>query len=1334
MSVTNAYAENITNTGEITADITISSEQSYINDGHITGNIENNGTFLNRSNTTTPEASDIENDAIINNADAIFNNNGKINTGTITNNANANFSNSGTITAENKIINNGTLSNKAYDWKTGTSHEGIINADIENNGTITYMATINGNLTNNAGAVVESQTGILAGNLDNAGTFKAYASITKNVTNYEGGTINALNNVGGNVTNKSGGIINTLNNVQGNVLNEEGAQIQGAISLNGTLTNDGTIDINTQYLKVGNQETKTGDFINNGTAKYGQGHFFGNVINNKGAIIDSMYANSISGGIDNKGTYKGAISISGNDPIKNYVNNSGTMELSRESMLNGIITNAEGAEIKTDTRCINGCYINVGNAVINNSGTIKGLNSNGNANVTINNSETGKIELAGGSWAITSGGEIKNAGTLTALAGVGIQNQDSNNLGKFINTGTADFQQGGGISVDIENEGTFNFKKSGSLSGNIVNSGIFNVDFEGGGSISNFENRANATANFSSTNPNSLGINQVKNAGTINNHATIHGTLENTNIINNTGQILSRTINSGTIINKSGSWLANEITNQAGGKIVLEDGSYFQGTFENSGIFENKSSDTRSSGQITNQSGGKFINFENSVIRGSVTNQAGGTITNSGTLASGSSIYNDAGATLINEKTGIIEAGIPIANSGTLSNAGIIKHVIFNKETGKILNSGTISDHLENEGALENTGQIAYNEAGTTKSSIMNQTKGILNNKGTIGYKNEADGKLSLFINYGKVTNEENGVISARQIINEEDATLSTAAENIITADNTIQNAGTLVLTSGTNANTIKGYTKTEGNTIAGTVAVSGDVDLGTGKITENAVEVRNGNLKVSQNDNLDSTVALKVQNGGAFDVNDKTATLKDAEFAAGSTLKLNVNTLDSHGSLKAEKITVEDGATLNATLAQGLVNRGETAEIKLLTAENEDFNNFSDKFDNNMYRFEKSGKNGAYTISLAKTAAEIAKETGASNTQVDAAKAWVDGKRFNNEKAQNIADQLADIAQNDSAELGKTLETIAPAEAPVVHDMTTDVNDRILQATVDHLKYGAAANMYGMSSGDEFDEISVWGKTYLSQTDRETTSGIQGFKVKSHGVVGGFDKKLNKATKLGVGIQYDTADIKSPNRKTDVDSLTGFIYGQYRPDNRFINWLASYGKADYDENKFVLNQNFNASYDAKTYALPGVTGYDLYFNDYKITPEAGLRYYNIHRSSYTDGLSQRIKSQDMDILRAAAGVSVAKDFCVGLCKITPEVYIGLTYDIIEDSDKAVVMLDNGASYTVNGQRLNRLGFETTIGLTAALNDSLELSISYNGTYRKDYDNHMGLLNAKYKF
>ncbi len=37
-------------------------------------------------------------------------------------------------------------------------------------------------------------------------------------------------------------------------------------------------------------------------------------------------------------------------------------------------------------------------------------------------------------------------------------------------------------------------------------------------------------------------------------------------------------------------------------------------------------------------------------------------------------------------------------------------------------------------------------------------------------------------------------------------------------------------------------------------------------------------------------------------------------------------------------------------------------------------------------------------------------------------------------------------------------------------------------------------------------------------------------------------------------------------------------------------------------------------------------------------------------------------------------------------------------------------------------------------GVTAEVNDNVELSLGYEGKFREDYQDHTGLLNAKYKF
>mgnify|MGYP000649302304 CR=1 FL=1 len=83
---------------------------------------------------------------------------------------------------------------------------------------------------------------------------------------------------------------------------------------------------------------------------------------------------------------------------------------------------------------------------------------------------------------------------------------------------------------------------------------------------------------------------------------------------------------------------------------------------------------------------------------------------------------------------------------------------------------------------------------------------------------------------------------------------------------------------------------------------------------------------------------------------------------------------------------------------------------------------------------------------------------------------------------------------------------------------------------------------------------------------------------------------------------------------------------------------------------------------------------------------------------------------------------------------IKPEARIAATYDLMNDDVNSVVTLANGSAYTVNGEALDRFGMELGVGVTAEVNDNVELSLGYEGKFRQDYQDHTGLINAKYKF
>ena len=73
---------------------------------------------------------------------------------------------------------------------------------------------------------------------------------------------------------------------------------------------------------------------------------------------------------------------------------------------------------------------------------------------------------------------------------------------------------------------------------------------------------------------------------------------------------------------------------------------------------------------------------------------------------------------------------------------------------------------------------------------------------------------------------------------------------------------------------------------------------------------------------------------------------------------------------------------------------------------------------------------------------------------------------------------------------------------------------------------------------------------------------------------------------------------------------------------------------------------------------------------------------------------------------------------------------LGITYDLASDKGNTTVNLANGSSYTVQGKRLDKLGYEASLSFAATLSDNITASVSYLGAYRE----HTGMLNVKYAF
>ena len=512
---------------------------------------------------------------------------------------------------------------------------------------------------------------------------------------------------------------------------------------------------------------------------------------------------------------------------------------------------------------------------------------------------------------------------------------------------------------------------------------------------------------------------------------------------------------------------------------------------------------------------------------------------------------------------------------------------------------------------------------------------------------------------------------------------------------------------------------------ISGEIGNLASLNINKGTLTYDAPTGKIGNLNVA----------------GGLDIGTNTVNATNVDFSDNSNLALRVAATDNYGKINADNITIGKDTTMKVTLDNGVVGNGENTDLKFLNGKVT--GSFTNKIAENSRYDIKWNEDGSLNITGTATASDVVTDAGGSANNAKTAEAWdsVTSSTTATAGAKAVASVLGDLSQNATTAAGQktyvdALTAVAPEVAPMVQKTQTETANQVFGAVSTRLTGGSiSTGSEGMSSGDSNPDAAVWVQGMFNKSKLDDTSKAKGFDADSNGVALGIEKFVNKDVKVGAGYAYTNTDIDGFMRSTNVDTHTAIVYGEYKPSNWYVNGIATYGWSDYSEDKNVAGVGVKADYDVETFGLQAMTGYDMNVNGLGITPEAGLRYVHIKQDAYKDSADQRVSANNSDILTGVIGAKVSKNFELSNgMNIKPEARIAATYDLFNDDVNSVVTLANGSAYAVEGEALDRFGMEFGAGVTAELNSQVELSLGYEGKFREDYQDHTGLINAKYKF
>lgn len=845
----------------------------------------------------------------------------------------------------------------------------------------------------------------------------------------------------------------------------------------------------------------------------------------------------------------------------------------------------------------------------------------------------------------------------------------------------------------------------------------------------------------------SLGIDSkttIKNTKFVNNETGFNGGAIGTRRTINNGDITNGSHENHSLIISDSAFIENKATgtttDRADNELQGGNGGAIANSFNNTQISNTvfEKNEAINGGAVYNQSlyntnnqaqetdKGGDIKFADVTFDGNKASTNGGAIFNdantnaelSGTVVfSGNEAGNAGGAIFVADASSSME----IASGAVFkSNSAKLGGAIYNKG-----NLGTLDGVTFEDNTAETNGGAILNSNGGKIASITNSI--FKNNTSTNG------GGAAIYNKGGEITEISNTVFEGNiaekgnggAIFNGGTTAANITLDNVQFIGNQAANgSGGAISTSGVVNIANATFENNSASTGGGAINVDGTVKLsGENTFSGNKVGDKLNDINLNQNNGQ-----AKVDVSGTLTLDGGISGEGTTSFADNTKLNITENT--TFGEDVA--ITIGENTELGLIVDSG----EESAEFDTSKLLGEDGNTFT-LADNALYN-AIVGDDGKVTMEQ-KSADEAAASLGLSGSQAEAVLGAISGGSSDNANFNSFREALNQHLQSaDKAQVsnGTGAADLLTADAnPVIRSVETGIHNMVFSAVSDELNGTSAAMAEGKSSGDAFKQVKAWVRALFSHSDHESTSKASGFDTNSDGVAMGIDKQLDNRTKVGLGYAYSSTDISSGIRDTDVDTHTAFVYGQYKPANWYINTVVAYNWSDYSEKKAALGFNANADYDVESWAVQSLYGYEMQLNGYDVTPEAGLRYAHISQDGYTDALGTSVAANDSDILTAIVGAKVAKDYALDSDTIIrPELRAAVTYDLVDDANNSNVVLANGVAYRVNGEKLNRLGFELGAKVATDVSDNWEISLAYEGGFREDYQNHTGMLNAKYKF
>ena len=668
-----------------------------------------------------------------------------------------------------------------------------------------------------------------------------------------------------------------------------------------------------------------------------------------------------------------------------------------------------------------------------------------------------------------------------------------------------------------------------------------------------------------------------------------------------------------------------------------------------------------------------------------------------GEISNSSFIDNNAGTSQGGaiRNQGTIDKIADVLFSGNRSgNGGALNNGTWGSVVGSITDvefSGNIAEEgLGRGGAIVNAGNIALIDDSEFNSNRADVKGGAIANVAPQDTDDTAIATITLKDTdfTGNIADEMGGAI-----YNDERGEIVLGGENLFSGNKAGEQGGA-IYNNGRGKIVLGGENLFSGNTAAG---VANDIH------NDGKFSIASGTTTLGGG--ITGTGNLTIDDGATLSIG--TTSIQQSEIALNGTLAAQIVNEKSFAKIQTENIVVGENGVLDLMLGSvGTYNIGVMVpEAKI--AYNDSVYNVKFNEDNNM------------VVSL-KSVAEIAENNGVSSN----AAAVLTGLMSSQDDTLNIAalNVQEALARGDTEYVETGTAKLLPQDKPVAQSVATSVQNQVLSVATNRM---SGAMVAGRNGGDFANaEYGVWAQGLYNHSKYadEFTGDTMGIAV-------GADALIADKYTIGIGYAYNESDVEAKN-DVDITSNSLFVYGQYKPNQWYVNGTLNYTMSNYTNKVAAFGIVHDEEYDVDSFGGQLMGGYDMAFG---LTPEAGVRYLHIAQDGYNSVLGA-VSDASYDYLTGVIGAKYAFTIESGSDWLfRPELRAAATYDFMSDESIATVDIPGVGSYVMPGERLSRFGGEFGIGL-AALYNGWEISVNYDLDLHQDYTSHTGMLKFRYDF